>query len=64
LQQVFPALNAEPFGLPLGLQLYSVRDLIAKDYAGTLKLVSDLGYRVVESAGYYNQTAAQVNAMP
>jgi len=57
----FPALNAEPFGLPLGLQLYSVRDQIANDYAGTLKHVSDLGYRVVESAGYYNQTAAQVN---
>jgi hypothetical protein len=30
-------LMASPFGLPIGLQLYSVREMIAKDYEGTLK---------------------------
>ena len=30
-------LMANPLGLPLGLQLYSVRDLLPKDYEGTLK---------------------------
>ena len=32
-----PRLMANPLGLPLGLQLYSVRDLLPKDYEGTLQ---------------------------
>ena len=47
--------------LPVGLQLYSVRDLLPKDYAGTLKTLSTLGFREVESAGYYGHSAAEVN---
>jgi sugar phosphate isomerase/epimerase len=46
--------------LPLGLQLYSVRDLLPKDFAGTLKQIGDLGFKEVESAGYYNHSAAEV----
>ena len=53
-------LLASPFGLPLGLQLYSVRDLLPKDYLGTLKKLAALGYREVEAAGFYNHTAAEV----
>jgi len=53
-------LYAETLSLPLGLQLYSVRDLLPKDYAGTLKQIGALGYREVESAGYYNHSAAEV----
>src|SRR5713101_2058626 len=34
-----PMLYADPFGLPIGLQLYSVRDQIAKDFQGTLQQV-------------------------
>ena len=48
---------ASPFGLPLGLELYSVRDELPKDYAGTLKKVAALGYREVEAAGYYGHSA-------
>jgi sugar phosphate isomerase/epimerase len=48
--------------LPLALQLYSVRDLVPKDYAGTLKEIGALGYKEVESAGYFNHSAAEVNA--
>jgi sugar phosphate isomerase/epimerase len=51
---------ALPFGLPLGLQLYSVREELPKDYAGTLKKVAALGYRDVEAAGFYGHSAAEV----
>jgi sugar phosphate isomerase/epimerase len=45
----------------IGLQLYTVRDLIAKDFAGTIKKVSEIGYPNVEIAGYGNlKTAAEV----
>ncbi len=53
-------LNASPFGLPIGLQLYSVRELLPKDYAGTLKQIAALGYREVEAAGYYGMSVKQV----
>jgi sugar phosphate isomerase/epimerase len=53
-------LFAKNLNLPLGLQLYSVRDLLPKDYAGTLKDVGGVGYREVESAGYFNHSAAEV----
>ena len=36
------------------LQLYTVRDLTAKDFAGTVKKVADVGYKFVELAGYGN----------
>jgi sugar phosphate isomerase/epimerase len=53
-------LLASPFGLPVGLQLYSVRDLLGKDYEGTLKKVAAAGYQEVEAAGFYNHTPQQV----
>jgi len=33
---------ASPFGLPVGLQLYSVREMLPKDYEGTLKQIAAL----------------------
>jgi sugar phosphate isomerase/epimerase len=51
-------LAAKTLGLPIGLQLYSVRDLLPKDFDGTLKAVRDAGYTEVEAAGYYDRTAA------
>ena len=39
----------------LGVQLYSVRDDMYKDTLGTLKKVSDAGYKYVEHAGYNNR---------
>ena len=53
-------LHAEPLGLPLGLQLYSVREQLATDYEGTLQQVSSVGYREVEAAGFYKRSAAEV----
>ena len=55
-----PRLMADPLGLPLGLQLYSVRDILPKDYDGTLKQLSAIGYREVEAAGFFGRTPAQV----
>lgn len=53
-------LLANPLGLPLGLQLYSVRDLLPKDYEGTLRQLHDIGFRDVEAAGFYGHSAADV----
>jgi len=52
-------LHAAPLDMPLGVQLYSVRDLLPKDFDGTLHKLSAIGYKVVEAAGYFNKTAAQ-----
>jgi len=55
-----PRSMADPLGLPLGLQLYSVRDLLPKDYEGTLRQLSELGYREVEAAGFFGHSPSQV----
>ena len=49
--------------LPLGLQLYTVRDLMARDVAATLKLVADAGYQEVEFAGYFDHSPAELVSM-
>ncbi len=49
--------------LPVGLQLYSVRDDMAKDFKGTLQKVKDMGYDGVEFAGLFDNTPEQVKAM-
>jgi sugar phosphate isomerase/epimerase len=55
-----PQLIANALGLPLGLQLYSVRDILPKDYEGTLHQVAALGYREVEAAGFFGHSPAEV----
>ena len=49
--------------LPVGLQLYSVREDAAKDLAGVLRSVGKMGYDGVEFAGYYGHSAADVRKM-
>jgi sugar phosphate isomerase/epimerase len=51
---------ANPLGLPVGLQLYSVRDFLPKDYDGTLRRLGVMGYQEVEAAGFYGHNAADV----
>ena len=51
-------LSALPLRLPIGLQLYSVRELLPKDFDGTLRKVREAGYTEVEAAGYYDRKAA------
>jgi sugar phosphate isomerase/epimerase len=50
-------LAAKPLNLPIGLQLYSVRDLLPKDFDGTLAKVRAAGFTDIEAAGYYDRTA-------
>ena len=44
----------------IGLQLYTVRAEMAKDVAGTLARVAEIGYREVEFAGYFDRPPAAV----
>ena len=46
------AVDRKSFGV--GLQLYTIRDAMAADPKGTLKKVSDIGYKNLELAGYAN----------
>jgi sugar phosphate isomerase/epimerase len=51
------SLNADPLGLPVGFQIYGVREEASKDLTGTLKQVAALGYKRVELCsfpGYVN----------
>ena len=52
------SLVAAPLHMPVGLQLYSVRNLLPKDFDGTLHQVAAAGYKEVEAAGYFDKTAA------
>ena len=58
-----PDLFARPPAPQIGLQLYSVREDLAKDYPGTLNHVAAIGYREVEAAGFYNHSAMDVKKM-
>ncbi len=46
-------------GPAIGVQLYMLRDLLAKNLEGTLAAIAKLGIRFVEFAGYYDRTPAQ-----
>lgn len=39
----------------IGLQLYTLREMIKDDFEGTLEIVADIGYKTVEAAGYANR---------
>src|SRR4051794_1252986 len=42
-----------PGKIPVGLELYSVRDALEKDPEGTVRAVAQMGYQVVEFYGPY-----------
>ena len=47
----------------IGVQLYSVRRLLARDWAGTIAAVAALGYRELEFAGYFEQPPAEIKRL-
>lgn len=49
--------------VPVGLQLYSVREECAADLPGTLAAVARMGYQGVEFAGYHGRTAADLRRL-
>jgi len=44
----------DPKTFGLALQLYTIRDAMAADVPGSLRKVSDIGYKYIELAGYAN----------
>jgi sugar phosphate isomerase/epimerase len=36
----------------IGIQLYTIRDMVNKDFEGALKILSKIGFKSVEAAGY------------
>ncbi|MGC2473600.1 MAG: TIM barrel protein [Candidatus Sulfotelmatobacter sp.] len=44
----------------VGVQLYTVRDLMKNDFDGTIAKVAQIGYKEVEFAGYFGHSAQQV----
>src|SRR5512145_1278312 len=44
----------------VGVQLYTVRDALAKDFDGTLARIAAIGFKEVEFAGYAGRTPQQV----
>ncbi len=56
-----PAWAAETHHIDrVGLQLYTVRDLMKKDFEGTIAKVAQVGYKEVEFAGYFGESPADV----
>jgi sugar phosphate isomerase/epimerase len=50
--------GADPLGLPIGIQLYTVAGPLKADPAGTLKRLRAIGYREVEASGFAGLPAA------
>ena len=48
------AVTADPKSFGIGLQLYTIRDAMGIDVPGSLKKVSNIGYKYLELAGYAN----------
>jgi sugar phosphate isomerase/epimerase len=42
------ALHADPLGMPIGTQTWPVREALAKDFEGTLRLIADIGFKTIE----------------
>lgn len=49
--------------IPIGLQLYSVREDCARDLPGTLAAIAQMGYEGVEFAGYHGRTATELRGI-
>jgi len=53
-----------PSSVPVGLELYSVRETLKKDAEGTVRAVAAMGYQAVEFYGpYYEWSEAQTKRM-
>jgi hypothetical protein len=54
--QLPESLFASPYGKPIGLQLYTLRDQLEKDVPGTIKQLAAIGYNDVEIYSLYGKT--------
>jgi len=51
-QHLYAAVAAKPNKGRIGIQLYSIKDELAKDLKGSVKKLADMGYSVVEPYGF------------
>jgi sugar phosphate isomerase/epimerase len=58
-----PGHSAHHGRIPVGVQLYSVREQCAQDLPGTLAAVAKIGYKGVEFAGYHKRSAPELRKM-
>jgi sugar phosphate isomerase/epimerase len=56
-------LLAEPLGLPIGLELYTVRNECEKDLEGTVKKVAEIGYKEVEMYSFYKRKPSELRSL-
>ncbi len=54
------ALHGDPLGLPIGLELYTVRNELENDFDGTLKKVAAIGYKEVELYAFLKKPAVEI----
>jgi len=57
------AMAAEKRRVPIGLELYSLRNECKDNLAGMLEAVAKIGYKGVEFAGYHGHSAKDLRAM-
>jgi sugar phosphate isomerase/epimerase len=56
------ARTARAASVPVGIELYTVRDALARDLTGTVRAVAKLGYQIVEFySPYYSWTPSQAS---
>ena len=56
-------LNARPLGLPIGLELFTVRHECGQDFAGTLEKVAAIGYKEVEIFDFYGRKPSEIRRL-
>jgi sugar phosphate isomerase/epimerase len=61
--ELAPALQAAGKKIPIGLELYSVRDQCTTDLPGVLAAVGKIGYKGVEFAGYHGRSSKELRKM-
>jgi sugar phosphate isomerase/epimerase len=63
IHRVALASHHEHGPVPLGIQLWTVKDEAAKDLEGTLRKVYAAGFREIEFAGFYGKTPAEIGKL-
>jgi sugar phosphate isomerase/epimerase len=55
-----PDLRADPLGLPIGVQLYTIADELKENFFSTLKRIAIIGYQELEMAGFLDKNAGEL----
>ena len=58
--QEAPLARAQPLGLPIGLELFTLRLECSRDFPGTLEKVAAIGYKEVELFDFYGRKPSEI----